>query len=533
MRALAKINQPTDVSDIEENDRGPSRIASLLSTRPIIAIALYIAFGAAITLYVSWRHQSQLEHATAIRAATSYSNAVTSIRTFYAREIVPKAKEAGVIVSHDYRVKPGTIPFPATLSIDLGEELVTGGGGSHYRLYSDYPFPWRSDRKMDAFDREALSAIMANPKAKFSRIEQTDAGKVIRYATAVVMGKACVECHNSHELSPRTDWRIGDIRGAQQVIIPLANSAKFAYREIAMLALISALGLALIWFLMSQLQKSLRRTQKLATISERRNKELAIAKSEAERANAAKSRFMAHMSHELRTPLNSIIGFSDVIQNAEQMPHVQMNIPEYASDIHTSGTHLLDLINEILDMSKIEAVMYEITEETVNIREIIAICLRMMDANAEKKGVKIDNQVADDLPHFFADARGMRQIVLNLTSNAVKFTDTGGRVTVYAAADREGLTLMVKDNGVGIPADRLDDVFEPFTQADNSLSRQHEGTGLGLPITKALIELHDGTIEISSVVGEGTQVTVQFPATRLRYPESPARAGQADATVSA
>lgn len=516
----------------EEQDKATSRVASLLTSRPIIVIALYIAIGAAVTLYVSWRHQSELERATAVRAATSYSNAVSSIRKFYASQIVPRAKEAGVKVSHDYREKHGTIPFPATMSIDLGQELVKDGGGSHYRLYSEFPFPWRGDRTMDKFDSEALSALLANPKQAFSRIETTQAGKTIRYATAVIMGKACVECHNSHALSPRTDWKIGDVRGVQQVIIPLTDGVQFAYREMAILAFISAFGLLLIWFFMSQLQKSLGRTRALAAISEQRNKELAVAKSEAERANAAKSRFMAHMSHELRTPLNSIIGFSDVIRNAESMPHIQANTAEYASDIHSSGTHLLDLINEILDMSKIEAGMYEIVEETVNTRETIAMCLRLVETTARNKGVSIVNQVAEDLPHLFADARGMRQIILNLTSNAIKFTESGGCVTVKAVADDAGLTLFVTDTGIGIAEDQLTDVFEPFTQADTGLSRQHEGTGLGLPITRALVELHDGEIDIQSTVGRGTEITLQFPASRLRRPEPHTSAGQPAAVIN-
>lgn len=508
------LNKSADLPEQEE-DQAPSRVSALVTNRPIITIGLYILLGAAITLYVSWQHQVELERATAIRAASSYSDAVSSIRKFYAEQIVPRAKEAGVAVSHEYRARPGTIPFPATMSIDLGEELVKGGDGSHYRLYSNFPFPWRDKRTLDSFDREALTAIVADPTKPFTRIETTDTGKIIRHATAVTMGKGCVGCHNTHDLSPRKDWQIGDIRGVQQVIISLSDGGGFAYQEIAMLALISGLGLILIWAFLSQLQKSLHRTRKLAAVSELRNVELAAAKTEAERANAAKSRFLANMSHELRTPLNSIIGFSDIIRNIETSPHIRDNVGEYASDIHTSGKHLLELINDILDMSKIEAGMYSLTEEKVDMLGMIKSCVRLVEPTATGRDITLDTRLPDELPLMLADARGMRQILFNLLSNAIKFTDKNGTVSVTVQLDHATLTIVIEDNGIGIDAQQIEEILEPFKQADNGLSRDYEGTGLGLPISKALAELHGGGLEINSAPGQGTKVTVTFPAARL------------------
>ena len=489
-----------------------------MTNRPIFAIALYAMAGAAIILYVSWQHQVSLERETAIRAASSYSYAVSSIRKFYSDHIVPRAQEAGVAVSHEYRIRKGVIPFPATMSIDLGEAMMQESrGGAHYTLYSDYPFPWRNDRILDDFDREALAALNAKPDKPFTRVEVAAGGKRLRYATAVVLAAGCVECHNSHPDSPRKDWKVGDVRGVQQVIIPLADMSAISVKETALLALISGVGLLLIWFFMSQLQKSLKQTRAVAAISEKRNAELVVAKGEAERANAAKSRFMAQMSHELRTPLNSIIGFSDIIRHTGDLPNLRANVADYANDIHTSGTHLLELINEILDMSKIEAGMYEIREENVSVPGIVGTCLRLVTPAAEAKGVAIGKNMADDLPLLYADPRSMRQILLNLLSNAVKFTESGGRVAIAVDVDKTGCRMTVSDTGIGIPPDQLDEILEPFTQADNRLSREYEGTGLGLPITKALVELHGGTLAIESTLGQGTRVTIALPADRLRH----------------
>ena len=221
------------------------------------------------------------------------------------------------------------------------------------------------------------------------------------------------------------------------------------------------------------------------------------------------------MSHELRTPLNSIIGFSDILRNADKNPQIRENVVEYATDIQTSGPHLLDLINEILDMSKIEAGMFEIEEETVNLQETIDTCVRLLSQRAESDSIILENKAPAILPPLLGDRKAMRQILLNLLSNAVKFTEPGGRVTIDGGEDESGIWMTVTDTGVGIPATQIDEIFKPFTQADNSTARHHEGTGLGLPITKALVELHGGRLLLDSTVDVGTKVTIQLPASRI------------------
>lgn len=239
------------------------------------------------------------------------------------------------------------------------------------------------------------------------------------------------------------------------------------------------------------------------------------AKEEAELANRTKTEFLAHMSHELRTPLNSIIGFSDMLLSEVYGPLGVSRYWEYARDINESGRHLLDIINDILDVAKIEAGTLDIAAEAIDVAQAVRNCLTMMRERAARAGVSLDDSVPFDLPALSADPRRVRQILLNLLSNAIKFTKPHGRVEVAAALDPENrIVLQVKDNGIGIAPADIERVLQPFGQVRHSASRTHEGTGLGLALVKSLTELHGGTVAIDSTLGLGTTVTVRFPAER-------------------
>ncbi len=219
------------------------------------------------------------------------------------------------------------------------------------------------------------------------------------------------------------------------------------------------------------------------------------------------------MSHELRTPLHAILGLSEIIRD---QPGIEQPVPEYGKMIHDSGQHLLTLINDILDMSKIEAGRYELVEETVVLAELAQACLTITSTRANMAGVHLSDQVSAALPPVRADARALKQVLLNLLSNAVKFTPAAGTVTLSAAVQPDGaMMLRVSDTGVGIAEEDLTRVAEPFWQADPSHARKYGGTGLGLSITKHLILLHGGTMEVESEVGEGTIVTVTLPKDRV------------------
>ena len=253
-------------------------------------------------------------------------------------------------------------------------------------------------------------------------------------------------------------------------------------------------------------------------VTERRQAELALiqAKEQADFANRSKSEFLANMSHELRTPLNAIIGFSEIIKEQMFGPASQPQYVEYARDIYDSGELLLSLINDILDMSKVEAGKRALSDSVFDLDRVVQSVLRLVAVRARAGKLKLEARLPRDLPMIRAEEKAIKQVLTNLLTNAIKFTHEGGSVTLAAAADGFGrMRIVVEDTGVGMAPEDIPTALAPFGQIESALSRKNQGTGLGLPLTKALVELHGGVLDLQSKVGHGTTATIILPAERV------------------
>jgi two-component system, cell cycle sensor histidine kinase PleC len=289
------------------------------------------------------------------------------------------------------------------------------------------------------------------------------------------------------------------------------------------LAAVAICGEAFFVYLARQLHAS-----ELETISHQAEKDTLIyeleearnmseeARRHAEQANIAKSQFLATMSHELRTPLNAIIGFSEVLKSELLGSHQVPQYKEYAGDIHASGQHLLNLINELLDLSRIEAGKYDLNEEAVSLVDIADDCRRMMELRAKSKGIELVFSVGDNLPKLWGDERAIRQVVLNLLSNAIKFTPQHGKVILVVQRSGDGGQLLsVKDNGPGIPENEIETVLSSFGQGSLAQKTAEQGAGLGLPIVQKIMDLHQGRFDLFSKLRFGTEVIATFPRARV------------------
>lgn len=265
-----------------------------------------------------------------------------------------------------------------------------------------------------------------------------------------------------------------------------------------------------------QVEELLKRTNDI--LEERvteRTEELYAAKEVAERASYSKTQFLANMSHELRTPLNAIIGFSQLMMMTDYKIVSPKKRREYATDVNAAGQHLLDVINDILDVTKIEVNQLTLNEKEISVGPLVQSCLQMLKVSAQQGGITLQTDIDEDLPNLIGDPTRIRQIVSNLLSNAIKFTDFNGTVhTKVSLCANQGLLIRISDNGIGIAEDEIEHVQTQFGQAQSSYSRNHQGTGLGLSLVSLLTQAHGGSFDLQSELGEGTTVSVEFPPHR-------------------
>jgi signal transduction histidine kinase len=362
------------------------------------------------------------------------------------------------------------------------------------------------DKAMAEVIEEFAHSTTPQPRSAFIAV---DGHTIFRTMyPSIASQQSCVDCHNQLQ-GDEGHWQLNDVMGAFSVDVP---AGPFLRRNLLQsagmgLGIFTALSTVSLWIALLYFHRLREREAAFLTVQR--------AKEEAEAASRSKSEFLANMSHELRTPLNAIIGFSDVMAGEKFGPLGNARYVQYVHDVGDSGRHLLSLINDVLDISKVECGKLDLHEETVDLAEIIDGCIRLMRERAEAAQISLTAEVAAPLPQLWADDRRIKQVVLNLVSNAVKFTPAGGSVSVRASADKDGLRFAVSDSGIGMDAAGIELALRPFGQVDSSLARKYSGTGLGLPLSKAIAELHGGTLEIASRPGEGTVVTVALPPHRI------------------
>ncbi|OEJ69328.1 ATP-binding protein [Magnetovibrio blakemorei] len=463
--------------------------------------------------FVPYYVEKSAEEQAALAAEQVARNFLT-LRTYYTDNVVNKVlnSDGNLIVDHGHKTIANAIPLPASLIFDMGELLKDSQ--VQLKFYSPFPFENRKDRQLDAYGQAAWLALTQNPNTPYVQHTKMNGQEVVRLAVADRMtSQVCIDCHNSHPLSPKKDWHLGDVRGVLEISSNISSQVSKGHK----LGLYIVIGFVVL--IGGMMAMSFRITfvefDKWSNARKIHERELSDASMKANAASKAKSVFLANMSHELRTPLNAIIGYSEILSKGILGKLNNAKHEEYALDIYNCGNHLLNLINDILDISKIEAKKEELSERIIEVRLMMETSLQRVRPLADQKGITLSIDVPDHLPGLLCDERRVVQVLINLLNNAIKFTNMGGHVDFTSELDGAGRHVVkVSDNGRGIAQEHLSRIIMPFEQIGDAFDSPQEGTGLGLTICKSLMKLHGGDLEISSELGTGTTVTVTFPPER-------------------
>jgi signal transduction histidine kinase len=484
--------------------KATDRLRRLLHERPLLVLTVMFGIGVVIIQWHVSRLQSNLIASVTLNNASLYAQALEEFRTLYTSEVAVRARMKGVEVTHDYDVKEGAIPLPATLSLLLGNHIAAKGSGGHPRLFSDYPFPWRQNGgPQDDFEKQALQYLRQHPDQPFTRIEDFMGRPSLRYAKADLMRASCVDCHNKHPDSPKTTWQEGDVRGVLEVILPLdaavaqthANVRGTFYLMVTM-TVFGLLGLALV---IGEVRRSTAEAQRLAAEAAR-----------AHELTQMKSEFVTLVAHELRSPLTAITGYVELLLEGPVDASAEAQ-RESLGIVQRNADRLLHLIDDLLDIARIEAGKVELRRTRLDLPGLIQEVAKALRPQIEAKGQQLTIDLADALPGVSGDADRVTQILTNLLSNAHKYTPPAGTISIRARQEEGHLRINVQDTGIGLSSDDQAQLFTKFFRAQHRAATGVSGTGLGLAISRALVELHGGEITVTSALGQGSTFSFTLP----------------------
>lgn len=430
--------------------------------------------------------------------AKAYSTALTAFRSLYTSEVVQRLVDLDVEVTHDYEERSGAIPLPATLSMKIGERIGELGGDIRSRLYSPYPFPWREAEGglRDKFSEDAWKALSTDPDEPYSQVEEINGRSWLRYATADRMRASCIDCHNTHASSPKSDWEVGDLRGVLEVDVPMDRAMARTRAELqGTILLYAVLGFVAVTVLAIVIGR-LRRT---STELERR---VAARTDELQRKNAELERFTYTVSHDLKTPLITIAGFAGLLPKKAAQGDVA-GLEADVERIQRATRRMNLLLEDLLALSRIGHIID--ASGVVDLGDVAEEALALCSGVIEARGVEVT--IAQGLPAVVADRTRMIEVFQNLIENAVRFMGDQPAPRIEIGTEvRDGETVcFVRDNGVGIDPENLARVFGMFER----LEERGEGTGIGLALVERIIEVHGGRIWAESE-GKGTGTTFLF-----------------------
>jgi signal transduction histidine kinase len=464
-------------------------------------------------------YADEAKRQAAFDQAGTFLDSIIGFHKYYSKDIVPRIEASGGRFSLEFAENPKTFPFPASVSIEFGNALRSVNPSLDTKLYSNFPFPSRSGRKLDDFETESLAVLLKNPEREFAKFETRDGVETIRYARAMVMGPDCVACHSLPEFGFQGKWKVGDIRGARQVtlpvvdIAPIIDAATIAALAIAVVA--SVLGGLLVLPVVGQLRRSMVESRTLALEKIDLAEALDNQNVALRAAIDAKRRFLTGISHDLRTPLTAIIGFSELLSAGSRNPKVHQDQAAYAGFIHESGLHLHETIEQILELSALEEGTWKPRDKVIDLAELVESIRPTFQASLGDVEMELRLVGLETLSWLVADESAVRRLLTNLVDNAAKYSG-GTTVEIEGRSNADGgISLTVSDNGRGIGGEEQEELSQFGARADEKREDSDKSLGIGLWLVDMLMAAHDGKVGFGKPsLDSGLKVTLDFPAYR-------------------